>query len=506
MANATQVTLLRQGSEVWNAWRKQNPRIEISLWFDDLSGANLSDADLSNAYLSNVNLSNANLSNANLSNANLSNANLSNANLSNANLSNANLSDAVLNNTNLSDAALSYAVLNQAQLSYAILSNVDLSYADLSQANLSKASLSNAYLINANLSKANLSSANLSNANLSNADLSHANLNASQILYANLTQSKLTGACIADWQMGSSTVLEDVKCDYIFRTYDQQTGQFSSRLPIAPGSTFTPGEFTQRFQIIASALETIDITFTEGIDWQAFFQSFQDLRDSRPDEDISIQAMESKGDAFVVRLEVEAEVDKAAIETEVKQRYAYQLAALEAQYEQKLRLQGAHLEDIRDFLNVERQERTRLSKVVETMANEQKVPKYDMRGAQFAGGFAETIQVQGNNVGGIINNYGQNSDDVVRLLTSLRELSQAFPEEQKADVLMELDDLESDLSKPEPEPKRLGKRLQRLIAAGTAAATLAGGAATFSGNVNEFTENVFELGEKIGLTREVMQP
>ncbi|MBD2107594.1 pentapeptide repeat-containing protein [Nodosilinea sp. FACHB-13] len=505
MANENQVTLLKQGSEVWNAWRQKNPRIEISLWFDDLSGADLSGADLSNAYFSNTNLSNVDLSNANLSNANLSSANLSHANLSNANLSNTSLSSADLNNTNFSDAALSYAALNGANFSNAILSNVDLSYADLSHANLSKASLSKAYLINANLSYANLSNADLSNANLSNADLSNANLNASQILYANLTQTRLTGACIADWQIGSSTVLEDVKCDYIFRTYDQQTGQFSSRLPIAPESTFAPGEFTQRFQIIASALETIDITLTEGIDWQAFFHSFQDLRDSRSGEDISIQGMESKGNAFVVRLEVSTEADRAAIETEIKQRYAYQLAALEAQYEQKLRLQGAHLEDIRDFLSFERQERTRLSKVVETMANEQKAPKYDMRGAQFAGGFAETVH--GNNVGGIINNYGQNADDVVRLITSLRQLSEAFPEEQKADVLMELDDLESDLSKPEKqEPKRIGKRLQRLMAAGTAAATLAGGAATFSGNVNEFTENVFELGERIGLTREVMQP
>lgn len=71
---------------------------------------------------------------------------------------------------------------------------------------------------------------------------------------------------------------------------------------------------------------------------------------------------------------------------------------------------------------------------------------------------------------------------------------------------MELDDLEGDLSHPDKqEPKRIGKRLRRLIAAGTAAATLAGGAATFAGNVNEFTDNVFELGEKIGLTRDAIQ-
>ena len=64
-----------------------------------------------------------------------------------------------------------------------------------------------------------------------------------------------------------------------------------------------------------------------------------------------------------------------------------------------------------------------------------------------------------------------------------------------------------DLKAPEKqEPKRIGKRLQRLIAAGTAAATIAGGAATFSGDINEFTDNVLELAEKVGLSRDVAQP
>lgn len=167
-------------------------------------------------------------------------------------------------------------------------------------------------------------------------------------------------------------------------------------------------------------------------------------------------------------------------------------------------MQGAHLEDARRTIELERQRNTEILGVIGIVAQNQG-SKYDMRGAQFAGGFAETVQ--GNQVGGIINNYGQNADDVVHLLTSLRQLSQAFPEEQKADVLMELDDLEGDLSKPEqPEPKRIGKRLQRLLAAGAAAATLAGGAATFTSSVNDFTANVLELGEKIGLTRDAIQP
>jgi uncharacterized protein YjbI with pentapeptide repeats len=507
MANEEQLALLKQGSEVWNAWRDENPHEPVDLCYAHLANASLSDAQLiedsfrkgivSESFLNSFHP--LNLSGANLQRSNLQEADLRGADLKGANLRGANLEGIKLDNADVSGANFSLARLIGASLWRANLSNTNLTGAQLCIAYLESANLSGAILNEAKLSGANLTGANFSGANLSGSDLHQ-----TRALSTNFTKATLTGACIADWHIGSSTNLDEVFCDYIYRTLDNLKIQFSGRLPVDPESTFATGEFTQRFQIIASALETIDITFTEGIDWQAFFQSFQDLRASRPNEDISIQGMERKGDAFIVRLEVETEADKAAIETEVKQRYAHQLAVLEAQYEERLRLQGAHLEDARRTIELERQRNTEILGVIGIVAQNQG-SKYDMRGAQFAGGFAETVQ--GNQVGGIINNYGQNADDVVRLLTSLRQLSQAFPEEQKADVLMELDDLERDLSKPEkPEPKRIGKRLQRLIATGAAAATLAGGAATFTGNVNDFTANVLELGEKIGLTRDAIQP
>ena len=161
--------------------------------------------------------------------------------------------------------------------------------------------------------------------------------------------------------------------------------------------------------------------------------------------------------------------------------------------------------------------------IIQTLSQNQG-PNYDFRGAQFAGGFAETVH--GDQVGGTVQNFhgpvgnvagtnygtmtayiNQNADDISHLLTALRETAQQFPEAQKDEALMELDDLEADLKAPEKqEPKRIGKRLQRLIAAGTAAATVAGGAATFSGNINEFTDNVLELAEKVGLSRDTAQP
>jgi CHASE3 domain sensor protein len=200
--------------------------------------------------------------------------------------------------------------------------------------------------------------------------------------------------------------------------------------------------------------------------------------------------MERKGDAFIVRLEVEAEVDKAAIETEVKQLYAHQLTALETQYQERLRLQS---EEISHY----RQTQSSLLHIVKTMAEKDSISQ------TFHGPVGN---VAGTNQGQMTAYINQNNEAISQLITTLRASAQAFPSEQKDDVLMELDDLESDLSKPDKqEPKRIGKRLQRILAAGTAAATLAGGAATFTGDLNEFTQNVLELGNKIGLDRGAIQ-
>lgn len=303
MANEKHVALLKQGIESWNAWRKENPDNKIdlreaNLYNTDLFGANLRGADLYNAELSSTDLRFADLHNTNLQSAYLHSADLRNAILRNANLS-----------------------------------YINLCHADLREAMLCEANLSGAYLSYANFCDANLSGANLRDAELFGA----------QVLRTNLTGVILTGACIADWQINSSTVLEQVECDYIFRTYTREYSnsfQFSARLPVDPKNVFAPGEFTQRFQIIASAQETIDLTFTEGVDWQAFFQSFQELKQQYPDKNIAVQAMEEKGEAFIVRLKVNTEETgldleelKANIETTQKHLYSTQLSLKEAQGE-----------------------------------------------------------------------------------------------------------------------------------------------------------------------------
>jgi hypothetical protein len=111
MANQEQVEILRQGVEVWNKWREDNPDVKI-----DLSGANFSLENLIGINFDGADISSAILIGAYLNRAILRNANLSSANLSSTNLSHANLICADLIRTGLSGAILSGADITGANL------------------------------------------------------------------------------------------------------------------------------------------------------------------------------------------------------------------------------------------------------------------------------------------------------------------------------------------------------------------------------------------------------
>ncbi|MDQ7784741.1 MAG: pentapeptide repeat-containing protein [Desulfomonilaceae bacterium] len=222
MANEKQLKILKQGVDVWNAWRRKNPGVEV-----DLSGAELSGAYLSGAYLYGAYLIRANLSGADLSRANLRKANLYGADLSGAELGGADLREAILLNANLSGANLYGADLSEADLSKANLSGAILNEADLTGANLRKADLSGAKLQTANLHGSHLDEADLLEADMRGADLSEAwimeanlhranlskfndkitNLSKAILFGANLTEADLTGAKLINANLVRAAVI-----------------------------------------------------------------------------------------------------------------------------------------------------------------------------------------------------------------------------------------------------------------------------------------------------------
>jgi uncharacterized protein YjbI with pentapeptide repeats len=137
LLNPRHVKRLKQGVEVWNKWRRDNPTIFVELSSTALRRAalrraNLSDADLSYADLRGADLSRAELANTSLFAANLHDADLHGAlsayaDLRGADLRGADLSGASLFRANLSDAVLSGADLSRTYLGETVFGDVDLS-------------------------------------------------------------------------------------------------------------------------------------------------------------------------------------------------------------------------------------------------------------------------------------------------------------------------------------------------------------------------------------------
>lgn len=298
MANLEHIAKLKEGIEVWNQWRRDDPNFK-----PNLGGADLSDISLDHANLEYANLIRANLTRANLTSANLRYTNLSDANLAHANLSDANLRYTNLDRTNLSDANLTSANLE----------NVDLE----------SANLKGVCFIKTNLIGVDLGGRNLSNQDLSKANLTNVMLNGVEALGTNFSDAILTGACIEDWNINSQTNLENIQCDYIFlkRTFSEEKQEFilTDRVPHDLNQIFAPCEFSKRYQ---KCLETIELYFDEDVDWQAFLVSFDKLKIECNSDELSINSFENKGNgAFLIRVNIPENVDKAEIGKYLNKQY-----------------------------------------------------------------------------------------------------------------------------------------------------------------------------------------
>jgi len=336
--------LLRQRDTIaWNFWRESSSSTEV-----DLSGLNLKGLSLATievcgenpedlGVVFHANLSRADLRRADFGEAQFPCADMRFSDLRDSNGEKAQLLKADLRAADLSKANLRQASLHKVNLSGAKLAGTGLSEADLSEANLADCDLEGAFLFRAELTETNFTNANLyqvnfagawlTRANFQGANLCEANLTAVQAEGANFTGANLTGACIERWNPDSQTKLDNVICDYIYLKNDQQERRPSS-------GNFALGGFAI---LVQKALNTVDLIFADGIDWKAFFQSFQKLRSQYDDDNFSIQAIEKKsGGAFVIRLEVSSESNKAAIESQAKELYERDRQILEAQYRERL--------------------------------------------------------------------------------------------------------------------------------------------------------------------------
>ena len=117
--------------------------------------------------------------------------------------------------------------------------------------------------------------------------------------------------------------------------------------------------------------------------------------------------------------------------------------------------------------------------------------------------------LQGANIGNFANevkdnarqqasNFTQTSGasvaELLQIISNLRQTAAQFPQEIREDVTIDIDDVEIEIQKPEPERNlpKLKKRLLAMLAAVTFVATPIAG-------MTDFVNNVMDIGNKLGI-------
>ncbi|OLT61582.1 pentapeptide repeat-containing protein [Moorena bouillonii] len=317
--------------------------------------------------------------------------------------------------------------LTGANLRGANLSNVNLGGANLSHANLSEANLSQV-----NLTGANLSHANLSEANLSQANLTGANLTAVQALNTNFEKALLTGTCIQDWNINSATNLDGIICAYVYLRDSQQ-----ERRPHS--GNFAPEEFSKLFQKV---LETLDLIFVHGLNWQAFLPSFQKIKVESGAQELAIQSIENKGDGtIVIRINIPREFNKAEIEKDFKHNYELALKAVEEKYLAQLKAKHSEIE-------IYRHQSAELVEIIKLQANR---PIYntidfaanniDQSNSSIGFGYAGTVNdskiVGAQHYYAPTKNLAEAAAEIQKLLNQLSQIKPTTTEIEKLTVVAE---------------------------------------------------------------------
>lgn len=186
MANPEHLKILKQGVEVWNRWREENPGIRPDLQKVDFMGE-----DLRNANLELVNLRRANLQDSDLQGANLKATHLWQA--------------------NLRGVTFRSATMTAANLELADLWHADLSYAHLRVANLQRAGLGAATLESARLQRVNFWGADLRRAKLRGSDLQGAHFHTVNLQEADFSDAVFSATSIGNGDLSQPFGLDRIR-------------------------------------------------------------------------------------------------------------------------------------------------------------------------------------------------------------------------------------------------------------------------------------------------------
>ncbi len=324
--------------------------------------------------------------------------------------------------------------------------------------------LKGAYLVGADLSGADFHEADFIGATLENANLKDANLSRIQALGVEFKGADLTGACLESWNIDATTQLDGAKADYVYL--------LSNKLERRPASGhFGEGEFAKLFNEV---LDTVDFIFRNGIDWQAFMTSFDNLREKvrveSEDADISIQSITNKGDGvFVVKVNVPIHTDKPEFHSSLTKEYETNLKLIEAKYQAQLEFKEKEIAIYREK-SIEFKEiiGTLAQKPIQNIIYNEPKAEVDMGDYSFSAGNLSNavINVGDGNVVNQNSTVAAPNPDEIKLKELLAKLQQLIeksdaPPEEKSDALEEVKELTVAAKNPKEEEKK--SRARRAI-------------------------------------------
>ena len=126
---------------------------------------------------------------------------------------------------------------------------------ELNKANFREANLNNTNFQGSILKGAIFIRANLNNANLTEVDLSRARLKQAKLDEANLTGSTLTGVDIEDWGITRKTIIEQIKCEYVYTKRDEEENGDEWIMPPVQLGKFENDDFQVYTKSILNTLE-----------------------------------------------------------------------------------------------------------------------------------------------------------------------------------------------------------------------------------------------------------
>ncbi|MEG4575278.1 pentapeptide repeat-containing protein [Microcoleus sp. N3A4] len=171
-------------------------------------------------------------------------------------------------------------------------------------------------LSGAKLVDASFIEADLSEANLIYADLSRARLVRTLLNQTNFTGATITGAFIEDWGITSETILDEVKCDYIYMHLPTKEDPDPCRKPDNREEVFAEGDFAD---FIYPLSKTLDLYHDGGVDPRAIAIAFHQLVENHPEAEIEIVSMERRGvqgDKFLIKAKTAPGVDRSQLSAE----------------------------------------------------------------------------------------------------------------------------------------------------------------------------------------------